>query len=376
MGLGVGAVLLVGVLWYLRPGPPPTVAEETPPGPAPGQSLDDLKAATAFIKVSAGPLRGSGSGFLIQQDGTTGYVATNEHVVNVTDALPGGRLTIPAEVTVVFWSGTKQEQSYRAEVVAADSEHDLAVLKVAGAANLPQPLLLQQSARLSETLPVTVLGFPFGEALAITKGNPSITIAKGSVSSIRRNAQDEVVAVQIDGALNPGNSGGPVVDADGRLVGIAAATIRGTHIGLAIPAAELSRLLEGKAGDVRARMKNVTDANAEVEIEVPLLDPLRRLQSVTVHYLRNDLLQDQPQADAAGNWPPLPDGQRVSLRIEGSKAVGTIVVLAADKDRPYSFQAAYVNRSGKQTLTQPKPVALSGAGPAAGRGRGGRGARP
>src|SRR5205085_9900747 len=111
--------------------------------------------------------------------------------------------------------------------------------KVAGVANLPHPVELSQAANLKETLPVTVFGFPFGEALAIEAGNPSITVSKGSVSSVRRNHRDEVVAVQIDGALNPGNSGGPVVDAEGRLVGIAVATIRGANIGLAIPAGEL-----------------------------------------------------------------------------------------------------------------------------------------
>ena len=68
-------------------------------------------------------------------------------------------------------------------------------------------------------------------------------------------------------------------------------------------------------------MKNATDANVEVDLEVPLMDPLRRVQSVTVHYLRNDLLRDQPQADASGSWPPLPDSQRATLRIEGTRAV-------------------------------------------------------
>ena len=104
----------------------------------PGQTLDELKAATAFIKITAGPVRGSGSGFLIQSDGATGYVVTNEHVINPHSGLhPDTRLTAPAEVTVVFWSGTRQEQSYRAEVVAADPDHDLAVLKVAGPPTCP-----------------------------------------------------------------------------------------------------------------------------------------------------------------------------------------------------------------------------------------------
>src|SRR5205085_10448224 len=65
--------------------------------------------------------------------------------------------------------------------------------------------------------------------------------------SIRLDENDAVVYVQIDGALNPGNSGGPVVDPEGRLLGIAVASIRGSSgIGLAIPVKHLTQLLEGK----------------------------------------------------------------------------------------------------------------------------------
>src|ERR1700686_3200891 len=96
-------------------------------------------------------------------------------------------------------------------------------------------------------MPVFVFGFPFGKILATNKRNPAITVGKGSVSSIRLDEKDELALVQIDGALNPGKSGGPVVDAPGRLVGIAVATIKDSSgIGLAIPARQLKRLLDNK----------------------------------------------------------------------------------------------------------------------------------
>ncbi len=69
-------------------------------------------------------------------------------------------------------------------------------------------------------------GFPFGKALSTTKGNPAVTVGKASVSSLRTGPDGGLAYVQIDGNLNPGNSGGPVVDAKGRLVGVAVATIK------------------------------------------------------------------------------------------------------------------------------------------------------
>jgi S1-C subfamily serine protease len=148
-----------------------------------------------------------------------------------------------ATVTAIFHSGTKGERTVPAQVITTDEERDLAVLKVNGLGTWPHPILLDKKAALVETMPVYILGFPFGEALSFNKGNPTITINKGSVSSLRENEYGQMKAVQIDGAINPGNSGGPVVDEDGHLVGISVATIRGTGIGLAIAPDELTRLL-------------------------------------------------------------------------------------------------------------------------------------
>lgn len=223
-------------------------SDDTRPSKSPpltARGVEQLKAATVFIKVTDGPVRASGSGFLVRVEGTTGFVVTNRHVVH-----PGDRFGRPdlgraaGEVMLVFTSGTKQEHSHPAEVLGTDSEHDLALLKVTGVAGLPRPFDLASPTKLEETLPVTVYGFPFGAALAVD-GNPAVTVSRGSVSSIRRNGDDEVVSIQIDGALNPGNSGGPVVDADGRLVGVATATLRGAQsIGLAVPGALVRALLD------------------------------------------------------------------------------------------------------------------------------------
>src|SRR5262245_12368632 len=132
-----------------------------------------------------------------------------------------------AAVSAVFHSGTKAERSLPAEILATDESRDLAVLRVRGMGDWPKPIVLDQQVQPIETMPVYILGFPFGEALSQKNGNPAPTINKGSVSSLRENEYGQMKAVQIDGAINPGNSGGPVVDEDGRLIGISVATIRG-----------------------------------------------------------------------------------------------------------------------------------------------------
>ena len=71
---------------------------------------------------------------------------------------------------------------------------------------------------------VFVCGFPFGDDFSKLK-NPEISIGPASVSSIRLGPGGRVARVQLNGALNPGNSGGPVVDGAGRVVGIATAKI-------------------------------------------------------------------------------------------------------------------------------------------------------
>jgi S1-C subfamily serine protease len=256
------------------------------------KNLAALKAATVFVKVEAGSLQGSGSGFLLKVEGDTAYVVTNHHVANphvefdIRELVPSqsaprqpspnrpgfpnrssppvtpGRPRVQSSpgivrhrhvvvspkdsnITLVFWSGTKKEKSGRAEIVATDPDRDLAVLRIRGIRGLPLPLETGPIPGLVETTPVYVLGFPFGKLLTTNQGNPAITVGKGSVSSLREDEHGELAIVQIDGALNPGNSGGPVVDGQGRLVGVAVATIKGAGIGLAIPSIQLTKMLQG-----------------------------------------------------------------------------------------------------------------------------------
>ena len=203
----------------------------------PEAAVEKLKAATVYVCALLPGGLAMGSGFLMEKGPAEGYVVTNAHVVGLTG-------TLAQEVECVFFSGTDGERIKPARIVGFDRGRDLAVLVVQDEA-LPEPLDLKTKLRVRETLPVYVIGFPFGEQVFPGGQGPAATVSLGRVSSVRRDDHSRIVAIQIDGGINPGNSGGPVVDANGALVGIAVAKIGGTQIGLAIPATDLAEMLLG-----------------------------------------------------------------------------------------------------------------------------------
>jgi V8-like Glu-specific endopeptidase len=320
-------------------------------------TLGALKDATVYVKVEKGDDRASGSGFLVRSSGDTGYVVTNHHVVTLTHKVQNVsrahvtrngrilRVAPPVErieeveidnptVTVVFSSGTRDERSFSGEVVAADAKVDLAVIKVTGVKDLPRPIDLSREAELSETVTVYAVGFPLGQLLATSKRGPAVSVTKGTITSVRRNDRDEVAIVQIDSDLNPGNSGGPVVDATGRLVGIAVAKVRDTRIGLAIPPRILTGMLDGRVGEARL----TTAGRDEVRVQVDLFDPLQKLRSIAVYYT--------PEA-ATGATGAL-NAHHVDLTRQGRRATGSFKFDVPEHgEKTLTYQVAWVSADDK-----------------------------
>jgi hypothetical protein len=294
------------------------------------------------------------SSFAAHADAT--YIATNDHVVNVParDRTP--------DILLVFGGGTPAERSARAQAVASDPDLDLAILRVAGLAGPPAPIDRGRKSDPVETMPVYIFGFPYGEALATSKGSPAITVGRASVSSVRRDDAGRPTFIQLDGAVNPGNSGGPVVDSKGRLVGVASATIRGAHIGLAIPTGDLATLLAGRVEVLSAKLQGEDRAKktAEIRVELTLADPLGRIKMVGVHWAPADAVRDDPKPDAAGAWRPLPTTERIDASVEGRKA--TAVVTTRSAARRLLLQASYAEDGGATVYTRPVPFSLDAPG--------------
>src|SRR5579883_1468916 len=366
------------------PAPPanggPTAGADLAKAVAPGgadqgtnQAADAIKRiqeATVFLKVQAGRARGSGTGFVIRSEGDTVLVATNDHVANPhLEGLPrdddSARSQPPPMIVAVFRSGAGPgvEQSLRAQIVAADGEEnrDLAILQVRGVKNPPEPIALDDAPVPTLLMPVLIYGFPFGNIdMSLNPAvhrNPSITVNRGSVSSMRNDEFNRLAHIQIDGSINPGNSGGPVVDEKGRLVGISVAKIQNTNIGFAIPAAELARMLDGRIGPISLAMRGERGGQADLQVRVRLIDPLNKVQSVEFLYAPAGGGQ-RPGAgpDADGSWAPLPGAQTVSLNRDGATASGTIQArLNSIRDRRLMVQTAYRLDSGKLVYSMPKP---------------------
>ena len=158
------------------------------------------------------PEMASGSGVIISNDG---YIVTNNHVVDGAD-----------EVTVTL----SNRKSFKAKVIGADPATDLAVVKV-DAQNLPF-LLYGNSDDLKIGQWVLAVGYPLNLETTVTAG---IVSAKGRTLDInRRQSQTPLESfIQTDAAVNPGNSGGPLINTDGQLIGInsAIASPTGSYAG-------------------------------------------------------------------------------------------------------------------------------------------------
>jgi WD40 repeat protein len=185
------------------------------------------KQATALVEVSGPGAEegGSGTAFCIDK---AGLFITNAHVVADAD---GGR----ADIRIVLDAGQNQKrQILRARLVRSDERLDLALLSVNPVPGLV-PLLLGRDELLTETMPVRTFGFPFGPELG-----SDITVLESKIASLRRS-EGRLREIQFDNRLNPGNSGGPVLGPDGKVVGVARATLveqanlKGTGISVAIP---------------------------------------------------------------------------------------------------------------------------------------------
>lgn len=148
--------------------------------------------------------RASGSGVILD---ASGYVMTNYHVIQGARRVQVVLASKPAGSSIVKPRG----KTVDATVVGVDEETDLALLKVSGTSLTPLPL------GDSDRLKAGQLVFAFGSPLGLDN-----TVTMGVVSAVGRQleADDPMVYIQTDAPINPGSSGGPLVDAQGRVVGI------------------------------------------------------------------------------------------------------------------------------------------------------------
>jgi predicted Zn finger-like uncharacterized protein len=342
------------------PGREPVVkdlpAEDKPSGkPAPGGGqlaadvLRRVKHATAMIRVTM-PDGGKawGSGFLAYEPNT---LLTNAHVIGMLRA----ESRPPSNIEVILDSGEKAQRAFQGNIVGVDRESDLAVLKLTVLANqtddtIPPPLEVHTAGDLVETQSLYVFGFPLGEQLG-----KEITIRRAEVASLRKK-NGAIEKLQVNGGIDPGNSGGPVVDANGDVVGVAVAKIRGTNIDFAIPGDKVKSLLQGRITEMGVHQPYLDQGKVHAPVKVHMMDPLRKVKEVAVDVWTGDPKFEADQKTLVnrepveGVTPKVEAGDsthvRTKLTYANGEASGELEFPALPPGKVYYVQPNWVNAKG------------------------------
>jgi serine protease Do len=184
------------------------------PFPVPGRMAEFLRRATVQIRAAGADGQGSGSGLVLSE----GQVVTNAHVA------------VGKEIAVEAWDG----RSYKAQMVRKDAHNDLALLSADG---LDAPAAALSNNEPKAGAAVIAVGNPLGFVGAVSSG---FVQAVGVIRGLGWRRW-----VQADVRLAPGNSGGPLADVLGQIVGINTMVAGG--LALAIPAASVQRFLAAKS---------------------------------------------------------------------------------------------------------------------------------
>jgi tetratricopeptide (TPR) repeat protein/S1-C subfamily serine protease len=331
-------------------------ASELPPGPAPADIDKEtrrlVKQATAYLRVRlADDKTVEGSGFFAFQPG---LVLTNAHVLGMLS--PGS--PVPAEVRVVVHSGEPEEFALPAQVLAVDRDNDLGVLRVQGRANrLPTPLPVDTSRALDQLQKVYIYGFPFGKSLG-----KDITASESSVSSIRKDGAGLVDQIQVNGGIDRGNSGGPVVDSRGAVVGVAVSGIRGTQIKFAVPGERVLELLGGRVAQTQFGEAFSDKDQAKLPVRLSCLDPLQRIRAVQLEVWAGKPSPDRP-GSATEPKPRPGDGTRQSVAAayqDGGAQVDVAIPKLADGEvlwvQPVLTDTAGATRWAKAVAYKPSDL--------------------
>ena len=281
---------------------------------------------------------GQGSGFVFDADG---HIVTNHHVVDGAQS-----------VSVRFWDGS----TYDATVVGTDPSTDLAVIKVDAPADVLLPLALGDSNSLSVGESVVALGSPFG-----LEG----TLTSGIVSALNREMTSPnnftiSNSIQTDAAINHGNSGGPLLNAAGEVVGvntqIKSDSGGSDGIGFAIPSATVSSIVPQiiSSGAVEHAYLGVGVASLSESVASEL--------GVPAGAMVTEVRQGTPAAEAGlraasgsemVNGQSYPTGGDVITAVDGTAITdGASLQSAIDAKRPGDSVSITYTRDGTSTTVQ------------------------
>ena len=237
----------------------------------------------------------TGSGFLIDTDG---HMVTNNHVIEGAE-----------DITVTLGDS---DEVYEAEVVGTDPSTDLALIKVDAPESAMKPLRLADSTDVKVGDPVIAIGNPFGLDRTVTTG--IVSALQREISSLNQYAISNVI--QIDAAINSGNSGGPLINTDGKVIGVNSQIATGgtsngnVGIGFAVPSNTVKDVVDQllETGEVKHAYLGISGATISGQLSEAL--NLGTDSGVIVQ----EAPEDGPAAEAgikAGDTPVTVGGQQV-----------------------------------------------------------------
>ncbi len=299
------------------------------------------KAATALVINR--PEGDSGTAFCIDPHG---YFITNAHVV-------GDK----AAVALVLNPGEPQQKEYQATVVkhvlndAIESgvNQDFALLKISPETPLTA-LELGNSDALLETANVIAFGYPFGQDMTTdpTLKYPNISINTGKITSLRK-ANGKLVIIQLDANLNPGNSGGPVIDSNGKVVGVVWAGVPDAAMNFAIPVGMLKPFLDAPMVDCPQRALSLKQALRPVDLTAAVTN----LVTPDTRYTVEAVFEAQS---------PTPRTIQATQSPDGLYHISVIPIVAASADTS-SLKVTLQSAKGPLEITIPDQTVTLGTTP-------------
>ena len=205
------------------------------------ETVERVKKATVRVLVQSPGKKGvsSGSGF-VEKDSR--LVLTNAHVVDMRS------IDDPEPVINLVVNSGMGDTEYRltGEVVAVDAENDLAVIRpqlltVGERTPVPDGLVVPKTSAVKELDQLFVFGFPLGDLIG-----KEISVRPTKVTSLRRDRAGKLNKIQVEGGMTFGNSGGPVVDVKGNVIGVAVSGIKDANINFCIPGEMVQQLLANR----------------------------------------------------------------------------------------------------------------------------------
>ena len=362
--VGIGIALIAAaacgfvVAVLVRTSPEPVAIPNpslTLPTPTPtAETVARMKAAAVFFEIEhANGVLTTGSGWFGVEPN---WIVTNAHVLGMLT--PGS--PPPAKLTAFAHPGVTGRQlelpHAKLRVVAVDRDMDVALVEVLNPpVPLPAPLPLRPSATLTELEKLVVLGFPGGRRLAEKSRRtdpPMVSVAATTVGGLRRDSFDNLFAVQVQGGILHGSSGGPLCDGEGNCVGVAVRVDldhhgRLTGIGYGVPAEYVAGLVAGRAGWVSAGQGYVEDDAVAVPVTVHCHDPRKKLTAVGVVAWVGDATA-APRPPGTTRPPPAPadaDESEVPLPYDPKTqtAFADVALPPLPAGRAYWVQPWYTN---------------------------------